>query len=227
MAGVCRPGVLVREQRYVSAAQILERFTARYPAGGLSDNGQPLDAARVASAIAEQLRAGVRLPRIGREIVADAQALPNWSIMPVIGAGGAPEHVMMRSESRTEVGLFSASVGAVGAGGAVVQQRWSRRFREGVEPTLIAYDAETVDLFWPAPDSASIERVDAVTGQTRSAPASSASTPSPARRAGRRARSASCSKPMSAIVCSTRPGGRAACSSRARASAGAGATSSN
>lgn len=158
---------LLREQRYVSAAQILDRFSARYPGGALSSRGQPLNAAQVASDIAEQLRAGVRLPRIGREIAGPAQALPNWALMPATGEAGAPEHVMMVSESRTEVGLFSAGVGAPGAGAGVVQQRWTRRFRDSLQPALLGYDAETVDLFWPAPGSATVERIDAVTGQTR------------------------------------------------------------
>jgi outer membrane protein assembly factor BamB len=159
---------LVCEERFVSAAGALDRFTARYPRGTLSDRGETIDPSFLAGQIAEQLRAGVRLPRIGDTIAGAAQALANWTLMPALDDGAAPEHVMMLSDARAEVALWSASVGArSGADSALLQERWSRAFRDHLAPTLLRFDADTVDLFWPGAPGSSIERIDAVSGETR------------------------------------------------------------
>lgn len=161
-------GALMREERYVSAAGALERFATRYPQGVLSDAGETIDPALLGTQIGEQLRAAVRLPRIGQAITGPAQALANWTLMHSLARGAAPEHVMMISDARAEVGLWSASVGVrTGADSALLQERWSRAFRDHLAPTLLRFDADTVDLFWPGAPGATIERIDAVTGETR------------------------------------------------------------
>src|SRR5690606_32281589 len=82
-------------------------------------------------------------------------------------AGRAGEHVVMLSESRSEIALWGIpGAGRPGDPAGALEKLWSRPY-ETRPPVLLRLDPEAAYLYWPSVRGGSIERVDAITGETR------------------------------------------------------------
>lgn len=181
-------GRLVRalqaEDRFSAAAQLLDRLTRDHPDVRLSVRGIELDPRSAAEDIRRRIAGLQRRARIGSELSGQSQVLEGWKLVRPLNAAQASlptEHVVMISNTKKQLALWGAQ------GGGELTQIWTRPWRTGGEPTLLALDTQAAYLFWPTDDGAVVERVDAVGGRTRwkTAPFDSL-FPTPAEGAGER-----------------------------------------
>ncbi len=182
---------LIARDRVYTASRLIAALRVERPNLVPTNRGAALDIARLASELTNRLAALQRLPRIGRALRPEVQALDGWSIMEPVSVEGAPvacEHVMLTSLKHNKVALWgipggigasqaskagvapggngAATPPAKGTGPEYLAMLWSRDF-PAAEPRLLRVDPKSVYLMWDGGEQGpSVERIDAVTGAT-------------------------------------------------------------
>lgn len=158
-----------------AAAQLVDRLRSTRPNLPVRDDRGPLSLDQLSATLAARLAAAARLPRVGPRLQPDVQVLSGWTIMhPLSLASRSLEFVVLENRAMGQVGLWSlaASQGqrdeAEGVGPLHLRQLWTRSFRPGSGPVLVATNPTSVTLAWTVENQGfAIERIDAITGQSR------------------------------------------------------------
>ncbi len=158
-----------------AAAQLVDRLRSTRPNLAVRDDRGPLSLDQLSSALAARLAAAARLPRVGPRLQPDVQVLSGWTLMhPLSLSSRSLEFVVLENRAMGQIGLWSlaASQGqrdeAEGVGPLHLRQLWTRSFRPGSGPVLVATNPTSVTLAWTVENQGfAIERIDAITGQSR------------------------------------------------------------
>ncbi|MEM8758345.1 MAG: hypothetical protein AAGF47_11250, partial [Planctomycetota bacterium] len=193
---------LADADRVYEAAWVLRRGEAMLGQLRLAVDGEPIDAAAFERRIRERLASRDRAPRIDPQPDAVIQQLAGWLPVPPASRSGATPtgHVVLRSLSRGVVALWSTTGATIADDPGLapidgnqlpdpetegLRPIWSRPLGVDLaaQPELVRLTASDVLLYRGPPDRATLEMIDAVSGETRwtSAPFADAFDARPAR----------------------------------------------
>ncbi|MFI4870196.1 MAG: PQQ-binding-like beta-propeller repeat protein [Phycisphaerales bacterium JB061] len=171
---------LADADRLFAASQTLERIRADKPGLLLTYMGGAIDTEALANELAGKLASLSRLPRVGHKPLRMSQAVLGWSVVkPISTRGPVPrDHLLMYSRDMGTLALFGINSEATdnlgfnpedleGGGSGVLSPIWSRLAQQGSNASLVRLEPSNAILLWGGGDTASIELIDTVNGNTR------------------------------------------------------------